>query len=67
MAKIKQKTHSGTKDRVRVTKSGKVLRKNAGKSHLLQKKSAARKRRLNTPTEVKGQHTTNAKRQLGLK
>jgi len=67
MAKVKQKTHSGTKDRVRVTKSGKVIRGNAGKSHLLQKKSAARKRRLNTPTKVEGQHTTNAKRQLGLK
>lgn len=67
MAKVKQKTHSGTKDRVRITKSGKVLRRNAGKSHLLQKKSAARKRRLNTPTEVEGQHTVNAKRQLGIK
>ncbi len=41
----KQKTHSGSKDRIRVTKNGKVLRRRAGTSHLLQHKSAARKRR----------------------
>lgn len=40
----KLKTHSGTKDRVRVTKNGKVRTKHSHISHFLQKKSGARKR-----------------------
>jgi large subunit ribosomal protein L35 len=40
----KLKTHSGTKDRVRVTKNGKVRVARSHSSHFLQKKSAARKR-----------------------
>ena len=42
----KLKTHSGTKDRIKVTKNGKVLRRHSMRSHFLQKKSAARKRKL---------------------
>lgn len=42
----KLKTHSGTKDRVKITKNGKVLRRHSSASHFLQKKSAARKRNL---------------------
>ena len=63
----KQKTHSGTKGRIKITKTGKVLRGNAGKNHLLQKKSAARKRRLDIASPVKGKRAINAKRKLGLK
>ncbi len=40
----KLKTHSGTKDRVRVTKNGKVRAHHSHVSHFLQKKSGARKR-----------------------
>ncbi len=42
----KQKTHSGAKDRFRVTKTGKVLHKRMNKNHILEKKSSERKRRL---------------------
>lgn len=42
----KQKTHSGAKDRFRVTRTGKVLHKKMNKNHILEKKSAKRKRRL---------------------
>ncbi len=63
----KQKTHSGTKDRIKVTKKGKVTRGNAGKNHLLQKKSAARKRRLSIRSVVSGKPARSAKRKLGLK
>lgn len=63
----KQKTHSGTKDRIKVTKKGKVIRGNAGKNHLLQKKSAARKRRLSISSVVSGKPARSAKRKLGLK
>jgi large subunit ribosomal protein L35 len=46
MPKLKLKTHSGTKDRVKITKNGKVRARHSYASHFLQKKSAARKRKL---------------------
>jgi large subunit ribosomal protein L35 len=48
----KQKTHSGAKDRFRVTKTGKVLHKKMNKNHILEKKSSQRKRRLNRGGEL---------------
>ena len=42
----KLKTHSGTKDRVRITRNGKVRVSHSYRSHFLQKKSGARKRKL---------------------
>jgi large subunit ribosomal protein L35 len=40
----KTKTHSGAKKRFKVTAGGKVMRRRAMKSHLLQKKSPKRRR-----------------------
>ncbi len=40
----KQKTHSGAKKRFKLTGTGKLLRRRAMKSHLLEKKSPKRKR-----------------------
>ena len=48
----KQRTHSGAKDRFRVTKNGKVLHKKMNKNHILEKKSAERKRRLSQTGEL---------------
>ena len=42
----KIKTHSGAKKRVSLTKSGKVKRAHAYKSHILNKKTTKRKRNL---------------------
>jgi large subunit ribosomal protein L35 len=42
----KMKTHKGSKKRFRVTASGKLKRKQAGKRHLNSSKSGARKRHL---------------------
>ncbi len=42
----KQKTHSSSKKRFKVTGTGKVLRTQAYKKHILTKKSAKRKRQL---------------------
>lgn len=42
----KLKTHSGTKDRVKLSKNGKVRRRHSYASHFLQKKSGSRKRKL---------------------
>ena len=41
----KMKTHRGTKKRVKVTGSGKLVIKHSGKSHILTKKSHKRKKR----------------------
>ena len=42
----KMKTHSGAKKRFKVTGSGKVRARHAMTSHILEKKSAKRKRKL---------------------
>ena len=44
----KIKTHSGAKKRFSLTKTGKVKRAHANKSHILNKKTRKRKRNLRT-------------------
>ncbi len=61
----KLKTHSGTKDRIRLTKNGKVMRGHAATNHFLQKKSAARKRRSAVPVRITGKAARNIKQKLG--
>ncbi len=62
----KLKTHSGTKDRVRITKNGKVLRRHSMASHFLQKKSAARKRGLAGLEPIKGKAQKTIKKMMGV-
>ena len=50
----KQKSHSGAKDRFRVTKNGKVLHKRTNKNHMLEKKATKRKRRLGRTGKLSG-------------
>lgn len=66
MPKLKVKTHSGTKDRARVTKNGKVRTRHSGKNHFLQKKSAARKRQLAGLDTLIGAETKKIKQNLGV-
>ena len=61
----KLKTHSGTKDRVRVTKNGKVLRRKSMASRFLEKKSAARKRGLAGLKPINGKAQKTIKKMLG--
>jgi large subunit ribosomal protein L35 len=61
----KLKTHSGTKDRIRITKNGKVLRRRAGGNHFLQKKSASRKRTFEGTETMTGKSAKNMKLRLG--
>lgn len=61
----KLKTHSGTKKRVRITKTGKVLRRHATGNHFLEKKSASRKRRFAGTEILNGKQARNIRRQLG--
>lgn len=62
----KLKTHSGTKDRVKVTKSGKLLRRHSAGNHFLQKKRASSKRKLSIANEIVGKSRKNIKRKLGV-
>jgi large subunit ribosomal protein L35 len=52
----KMKTHSSSSKRFRVTSTGKIMRGQAFRGHLNQKKSSRRKRRLNGDVVV---HPTN--------
>jgi large subunit ribosomal protein L35 len=62
----KFKTHSGTKDRVRITKNGKVRRGHISGNHHLEKKSASRKRRISGLETMTGKFTKTIKNQLGV-
>ena len=62
----KNKTHSGTKKRFRVTGSGKVMRERANKRHLLEGKSSKRTRRLSVDVEVAPSDTKKVKKLLGI-
>ena len=48
----KMKTHSGAKKRFRKTAKGKLRGRRAYSSHILEKKSPARKRRFKRPSEI---------------
>lgn len=61
----KLKTHKGTAKRVRITKTGKVIRGRAFGNHILSKKSKARKRNMKTPAEINGKIKKNVKTAIG--
>ncbi len=62
----KVKTHSGAKKRLKISKTGKILRGHASGGHNLSKKSMARKRRINATGTVEGKARTSILRKLGV-
>jgi ribosomal protein L35 len=62
----KLKTHSGTKDRARVSKNGKVRTHHSHVSHFLQKKSGARKRTFAGLDTLEGTQSKTIKKRLGV-
>ena len=58
----KLKTHSGAKKRFNLTKSGKVKRARAFKSHILTMKDTKRTRRLRTTAYADGTNTAAIKK-----
>jgi len=60
----KIKTHSGAAKRFKLTKSGKVKRSHAFKSHILTKKSTKRKRGLRKGTYADETNAPSLKRML---
>lgn len=61
----KLKTHSGTKDRVRLTKNGKARVRHSHISHFLQKKSGSRKRTFAGLDTLTGANSKIVKKNLG--
>lgn len=60
----KQKTHKGLKARVRVTRTGKVVRRRPGKSHLMGGKSGKTRRQLSRSASIPGNYAKTVKRKL---
>jgi len=61
----KQKTHSGAKKRFKVTGSGRIMREQANRRHLLEVKSSKRTRRLAADLEVAPADLKRVKKMLG--
>jgi large subunit ribosomal protein L35 len=62
----KMKTDKGAAKRIKVTGSGKLRRRHAFLNHILEKKSANRKRRLGRETNVAPADAKQIKRLLGM-
>ncbi|WP_283607167.1 50S ribosomal protein L35 [Faecalispora anaeroviscerum] len=63
----KIKTHSGAKKRFKISKSGKVIRGHAFKSHILNKKSTKRKRVLRQTTVTDVTNVAKVKKMIPYK
>ena len=61
----KMKTHSGAKKRFKITANGKVRARHAGKTHILEKKSAKRRRYMDSALILKKPDAKRAKELLG--
>ncbi len=62
----KMKSHSGTKKRVKITGSGKILRQKAGRRHYLEGKPSNVTRRMAGTVEVSPPDAKKIKRLLGI-
>ena len=62
--KVKQKSHKGARKRFRVTKTGKVKKRTAGRSHILSKKTRKRKRHMRQPSYLEGDQAKLVRRLL---
>lgn len=62
----KNKTHSGTAKRIKVTGGGKLMHKRAGMRHKLEKKPSTLTRRLNTDAEASPADRSRLRKLLGL-
>jgi large subunit ribosomal protein L35 len=63
----KMKTHSGAKKRFRKTAGGKLRGRRAYSSHILEKKSPKRKRRMAKPVEISRADAPRVRTLLGGK
>ena len=62
----KMKTDRGAAKRFKITGTGKIMRRKAFRSHILEKKSSVRTRRLAQEAQVTGGDAKQIKKMLGL-
>ena len=62
----KMKSHRGASRRFRVTKTGKLVRRQSMMNHNFEKKTPARKRRLGREVQVTDADRRSVRRMLGL-
>ena len=62
----KLKSHSGAKKRVKVTSTGKLIRRRASRNHNLSKKRQSRRRLYGKDHKFSSSDKLNIKRQLGI-
>jgi large subunit ribosomal protein L35 len=62
----KMKTDKGAQKRIKVTGTGRLRRRKAFRSHLLEHKSATRKRRLGRETDISKTEEKTVRRMLGI-
>ncbi len=60
------KTDRGAAKRFKITGTGKIMRRKAFRSHILEKKSSVRTRRLAREAQVTGGDAKQIKKMLGL-
>ena len=63
----KMKTHSGAKKRFKLTATGKVRARHSFSTHILEKKSPKRKRRMGKPVFISEHDQPRVKELLGAK
>jgi large subunit ribosomal protein L35 len=61
----KNKTHSGSGKRFRITGTGKIMRRRANRNHLLEHKPSTRTRRLKNEVEMAPADAQKIKKLLG--
>ena len=62
----KMKTDRGAAKRFKITGTGKIMRRKAFRSHILEKKSSVRTRRLAKEAQVTGGDAKQIKKMLGI-
>ena len=62
----KMKTDKGAAKRFKITGTGKIMRRKAFRSHILEKKSSVRTRRLAKEAQVTGGDAKQVKKMLGI-
>ena len=60
------KTHSGTKDRVKISKNGKVRTRRINSNHFMQKKSPSTKRKISQMQTANDTNSKMIKTKLGV-
>jgi large subunit ribosomal protein L35 len=62
----KMRTDKGAAKRIKITGTGRLRQRKAFRSHILEKKTSTRTRRLGRETEISSANERSVRRQLGI-